>query len=49
MEGRDFATPDDVKVVSPSVLRHRILTRSSEPDSSAKYLEAVLSTVPVPL
>ncbi len=49
MEGRDFATPDDVKVVSPSVLRHRILTRSSEPDSSAKYLEAILSTVPIPL
>ncbi len=49
MEGRDFATPDDVKVVSPAVLRHRILTRSSEPDSSAKCIEAILSTVPVPL
>ncbi len=49
MEGRDFTTPDDVKVVSPAVLRHRILTRSSEPDSSAKCIEAILSTVPVPL
>lgn len=49
MEGRGFATPDDVKVVSPAVLQHRILTRSSEPDSSAKCIEAILSTVPVPL
>ncbi len=46
---RDFITPDDVKVVSPVVLRHRILPRSSEPDSPAKCIEAILSTVPVPL
>ncbi len=49
MEGRNFATPDDVKGVSPAVLQHRFLPRSSEPDSPAKCLEAVLSTVPVPL
>ena len=49
MEGRDFATPDDVKVISPAVLQHRILTRSSEPDSPLKCIEAILSTVPVPL
>ena len=49
MEGRDFATPDDVKVVSLAVLRHRLLPRSPEPDSSAKCIEAILSTVPVPL
>ena len=49
MEGRDFATPDDVKVVSLAVLRHRILTRSSEPDSPAKCIESILDTVPVPL
>ena len=49
MEGRDFATPDDVKAVSPAVLRHRITTRSSEPDSPAKCVEAILNTVPVPL
>lgn len=48
-EGRDFATPDDVKAVSPAVLRHRILARASEPDASAKCIEAILSTVPVPL
>jgi MoxR-like ATPase len=49
MEGRRFATPDDVKVVALAVLRHRILTRSSESDSPAKCLEAILNTVPVPL
>jgi len=49
MEGRNFATPDDVKGVSPAVLRHRFLPRSSEPGSSAKCIEAILSTVPVPL
>ena len=25
MDGRDFVTPDDVKLAAPSVLRHRIL------------------------
>ncbi len=49
IEGRGFAAPDDVKAVSLAVLRHRILTRSSEPDSPAKCLEAILNTVPVPL
>ena len=49
MEGRDFVTPDDVKVVAPAVLRHRIQARASAPDSSAKCLEAILSSVPVPL
>jgi len=49
IEGRDFSTPDDVKAVSLAVLKHRILTRSSEPDSSAKYIESILNTVPVPL
>ncbi|MFC2034752.1 AAA family ATPase [Chloroflexota bacterium] len=49
MEGRDFATPDDVKAVSPAVLQHRILPRVSEHDSSAKCIEGILSTVPVPL
>jgi len=49
MEGRSFVTPDDVKVVAPAVLRHRILPRSSEPDASVECIEAILSTVPVPL
>jgi MoxR-like ATPase len=47
MEGRDFATPDDVKVVSLPVLKHRIQTRSS--DSTGQYLEAIMKAIPVPL
>jgi MoxR-like ATPase len=49
MEERNFVTPDDVKVVAPAVLRHRILPRSSAPDALAKSVEAILHTVPVPL
>jgi len=49
MQGRAFTTPDDVKAVSAAVLRHRILPRSAEPNSAAKCIEAILSTVPVPL
>ncbi len=49
MEERNFVAPDDVKVVVPAVLRHRVLTRSSAPDATAKSIEAILHTVPVPL
>ncbi len=49
MEGRDFATPDDVKAVSTAVFQHRIVTRSSEPDAASKYVEDVLAAVPVPV
>jgi len=49
MEGRGFTTPDDVKAVSPAVLRHRILTRSSEPGSASKCVEDILASVPVPI
>lgn len=49
MEERNFVTPDDVKVVSPAVLRHRIVPRSSEPNSSEKCIEDILSSVRVPL
>jgi MoxR-like ATPase len=49
MEGRSYTTPDDVKAVTPAVLRHRILARSSEPYAISKYIESLLATVPVPL
>ncbi|MFC2034163.1 AAA family ATPase [Chloroflexota bacterium] len=49
MEGRDFTTPDDVKALSVPVLRHRILTRSPEPDFPVKCIESILETVPVPI
>ena len=49
MEGRTFATPDDVKAVAHMVLGHRLLPRSSQPEAAAECLDAVLSTVLVPL
>jgi len=49
MEGRDFTIPDDVKAVATAVLQHRIAARSSEPEFTVKYIEGLLSTIPVPL
>ena len=49
MEGRGYATPDDVKGVAQAVLQHRIMPRSSGPDAAAQSVEAVLNTVPVPI
>jgi MoxR-like ATPase len=51
MEGRDFVTPDDVKDVAPSVLRHRI-TLSPELEVEGRtpddVLVALLARVRVP-
>ncbi|MBI4187768.1 MAG: AAA family ATPase [Chloroflexi bacterium] len=49
MEEREFVIPDDVKLVALPVLQHRILPRSSEPDSAGKCINDILQTVPVPL
>ena len=49
--GRDFATPDDVKAVGPSVPAHRVMVR---PDAASRGLTAewavheILESVPVP-
>ena len=49
--GRDFATPDDVKAVGPAVLAHRVVVR---PDAMSRGLTAewavqeILDSVPVP-
>lgn len=49
--GRDFATPDDVKAVASAVLTHRVVVR---PDAASRGLTAdeavhdVLTSVPVP-
>jgi MoxR-like ATPase len=49
--GRDFATPDDVKAVGPAVLAHRIVVR---PDAASRGLTAehavqeILESVAVP-
>jgi MoxR-like ATPase len=51
IEGRDFATPDDVKATAPLVLSHRLLVR---PEAEVEGLTAedvvkrVLDAVPVP-
>ena len=49
MEGRSFATPDDVKAMAPVVLQHRLLPRSSQPGAAGACLDAILDTVPIPL
>ena len=51
LEGRDFITPDDVKDLAPSVLRHRLIL---QPDAEFEGLSAdacidtILSEAPVP-
>ena len=51
LEGREFVTPDDVKTMSRSCLRHRLLLRPEvevEGVAAEAALEDVLSSVPVP-
>ena len=51
--GRDYALPDDVKALAPSVLSHRLLLRTQVAGSTARrataILDEVLDQVPVPL
>ncbi len=51
MDGRDFATPDDVKSAAPFVLAHRLIVRpEAEVDGVTPdiVLRRVLESVPVP-
>jgi MoxR-like ATPase len=51
LEGRDYATPDDVKGVAPAVLRHRIALSPElevEGRSTDDVLTAVLARVRAP-
>jgi len=51
LEGRDFVTPDDVKVVAPAVLRHRVALAPElevEGRSTDDVLSALLARVKVP-
>ncbi|MBI1381910.1 MAG: AAA domain-containing protein [Planctomycetaceae bacterium] len=51
LEGRDFATPSDIKRVAPEVLRHRVLpTYEAEAvgRGSEEIVRRVLESVPVP-
>ena len=53
MDGRDYVIPDDVKAVAPSVLAHRIITRTNTTQSLAQNNETVidfiLDTVKAPI
>src|SRR5690606_41283818 len=48
--GREYATPDDVQAIAPSVLSHRLLLRagSSARTSAEDAVREVLAEVPVP-
>jgi MoxR-like ATPase len=51
LDGRDFATPEDVKAEAPAVLRHRLtLSYEAEADAveSDAVIERILHLVPVP-
>ena len=51
IDDRDFATPDDVKTVAPTVLPHRMIVRPEaeiEGLSSLDVVKRVLDSVPVP-
>src|SRR6266545_4516766 len=53
MQGRDYATPDDVQAVAEPVLAHRILSLSSDGFGSGGHerevVKKILAQVPVPL
>ncbi len=51
IEGRDFATPDDVKSAAPLVLPHRLIVRPEaeiEGATAERILERILAAVDVP-
>ena len=51
LQGRDFVTPDDVKMVTPAVLQHRlILTAEAEMEgyTSEKVARKLIDKVEVP-
>ncbi len=51
MNGRDFVTPDDIKKITPSVLRHRIMLtpeREMEGITADKVVQQILETIEIP-
>ncbi len=51
MSGRDFVTPDDLKKVAPSVLRHRIILtpeREMEGLTPDKVVQQIIETIEIP-
>ena len=52
IEGRDYVTPDDVKLMAPLVLCHRLVMLPSAQLAGVKasaVVESVLKRVPVPV
>ena len=52
IDGRDFVIPDDVKVLAPSVLPHRMILNSTSRlrgSTAEQLVEEILSTAPVPI
>lgn len=50
VDGRDFVKPDDVKLLAPYVLGHRVIPKVRESRvSHAELIERVLEEVPVPV
>lgn len=51
INGRDFVTPDDIKKVAPSVLRHRMLMtpeREMEGITTDKVVQQIIETIEIP-
>ncbi len=51
MSGRDFVTPDDIKKIAPSVLRHRIMLtpeREMEGITADKVVQQIIETIEIP-
>lgn len=46
---RSYVTPDDIKAVAKAVLAHRLITHERSSESAHAIVEAVLTSVPVPL
>jgi MoxR-like ATPase len=51
MEGRDFLIPDDVKIVAPPILRHRMMLKPEadlEGVTPDQVVAEVLASIAVP-
>ena len=52
MQGRDYVTPDDVKLLAPNTLAHRLLTTARTRIRGQRTLEVmqeIIQATPVPV
>jgi MoxR-like ATPase len=53
VEGRDYCLPDDIKLLAPLVLSHRVIVHSGaetpRPQEGREIIEEILEEIPVPL